>query len=261
MDKTQKEEVMEYMERTYSPLVERPWANGPEDITFKERETMKWFAIIIRVKRKHVQAIWNMSRNAANAQNLCNRNRFERNCENDEVMGVNAESGGTDWVDIINVKADAEFIAMIAQVRGYMAGYHMNKQNWLTIALDGTVETKQILDCIDASYHKVADTPTKRIYEAVKRIPKGCVATYGQVAAMAGNPRMSRAVGNALHKNPDPANIPCHRVVNAKGQLAEEFVFGGKNVQEERLLAENVCVTNGCVDLKKYGIIIENEIK
>ena len=232
MDKTQKEEVMEYMERTYSPLVERPWANGPEDITFKERETMKWFAIIIRVKRKHVQAIWNMNQNA--------------------------ESELLDWVDIINVKADAEFIAMIAQVRGYMAGYHMNKQNWLTIALDGTVETKQIMDCIDASYHKVADTPTKRIYEAVKRIPKGCVATYGQVAAMAGNPRMSRAVGNALHKNPDPANIPCHRVVNAKGQLAEEFVFGGKNVQEERLLAENVCVTNGCVDLKKYGINIEN---
>ena len=51
-----------------------------------------------------------------------------------------------------------------------------------------------------------------RIYEAVKKIPKGCVATYGQVAAMAGEPKMARAVGNALHKNPDPDHIPCYQM-------------------------------------------------
>lgn len=67
------------------------------------------------------------------------------------------------------------------------------------------------------------DSPTWRIYEAVKRIPKGHVATYGQVAEMAGNAKMSRAVGNALHKNPDPDNIPCYRVVNAKGKLSGNF--------------------------------------
>ena len=63
------------------------------------------------------------------------------------------------------------------------------------------------------------------IYEAVKRIPKGHVATYRQVAKMAGNEKMSRAVGNALHKNPDPDHIPCFRVVNAKGELAGAFAF------------------------------------
>ena len=69
---------------------------------------------------------------------------------------------------------------------------------------------------IAESYDLVTYSPTKRIYEAVKRIPKGCVATYGQVAAMAGEPKMARAVGNALHKNPDPEHIPCYRVVNSK---------------------------------------------
>ena len=67
---------------------------------------------------------------------------------------------------------------------------------------------------ISESYDLVTYSPTKKIYEAVKQIPKGCVATYGQVAEMAGNPRMSRAVGNALHKNPDPGHIPCYWVVN-----------------------------------------------
>ena len=60
---------------------------------------------------------------------------------------------------------------------------------------------------ISESYDLVTYSSTKKIYEAVKQIPKGCVATYGQVAEMAGNPRMSRAVGNALHKNPDPEHI------------------------------------------------------
>lgn len=86
-----------------------------------------------------------------------------------------------------------------------------------------SIPVKEIKRMITESYDLITDSPTKRIYEAVKRIPKGHVATYGQVAAMAGNPKMSRAVGNALHKNPDPETIPCFRVVNSKGELAEAF--------------------------------------
>ena len=119
--------------------------------------------------------------------------------------------------------------------------------NWQLIPDD---EVKRM---IADSYDLVTDTPTKRIYEAVRRIPKGKVATYGTVATMAGNPRMSRAVGNALHKNPDPEHIPCHRVVNAKGELADAFVFGGPGVQQSRLEAEGIEVKDGRVDLKKYG--------
>lgn len=89
--------------------------------------------------------------------------------------------------------------------------YHQNKEHWNTIILDGSIPDQDIRRMIAESYDLVTDSPTKRIYEAVKRIPKGCVATYGQVAAMAGEPKMARAVGNALHKNPDPEHIPCYR--------------------------------------------------
>jgi O-6-methylguanine DNA methyltransferase len=107
-------------------------------------------------------------------------------------------------------------------------GWHQNKENWNTIILDGSIPDKDIKRMITESYEIVTDSPTKRIYEAVKKIPAGKVATYGQVAAMAGNPKMSRAVGNALHKNPDPENIPCFRVVNSKGELSGAFAFGGE---------------------------------
>lgn len=107
---------------------------------------------------------------------------------------------------------------------------------------------------IAESYDLVSFSPTKLIYEAVKKIPAGHVATYGQVAEMAGDKKMARAVGNALHKNPDPENIPCFRVVNSKGECSSSFAFGGLGEQEKRLLADGVEVVDGRVDLKKYGI-------
>ena len=134
------------------------------------------------------------------------------------------------------------------------AGYHQNKEHWNTLILDGSIPDKDIKRMIAESYDLVTDSPTKRIYEAVKKIPKGRVATYGKVAEMAGNPRMSRAVGNALHKNPDPDHIPCYRVVNSKGELAGAFAFGGEEVQRKLLEADGIEVVNGKVDLKKYGL-------
>lgn len=134
------------------------------------------------------------------------------------------------------------------------AGYHLNKEHWNTIILDGTVPEKEIKRMIAESYDLVTDSPTRRIYEAVKKIPRGKVATYGQVAEMAGNKKMARAVGNALHKNPDPEKIPCYRVVNAKGELAGEFAFGGEGAQARLLQADGIAVADGRVDLKIYGI-------
>ena len=94
-----------------------------------------------------------------------------------------------------------------------------------------------------------------KIYEVVKQIPEGKVATYGQVAMMAGNPRWARVVGYALHNNPDPKNIPCYRVVNREGRVAPAFAFGGENVQRELLEKEGIVFENdGHIDLEKYGI-------
>ncbi|MDO4188576.1 MAG: methylated-DNA--[protein]-cysteine S-methyltransferase [Lachnospiraceae bacterium] len=133
-------------------------------------------------------------------------------------------------------------------------GWHQNKENWNTIILDGTIPRVDIERMILESYDLVSDSPRKRIYEAVKSIPKGCVATYSQVARMAGNDKMARAVGNALHNNPEPGIIPCHRVVDAKGRLAGAFAFGGADSQEKLLRDEGVIVVNGQVDLKKYQL-------
>lgn len=91
-----------------------------------------------------------------------------------------------------------------------------------------------------------------KIYEAVMTIPYGQVATYGQIAVIAGNKGYARIVGNALHKNPAPGIIPCHRVVNAKGRLAEHFAFGGLSEQQKLLEAEGVEVSEGFVYLEKY---------
>jgi methylated-DNA-protein-cysteine methyltransferase-like protein len=93
----------------------------------------------------------------------------------------------------------------------------------------------------------------ERVYDAVKRIPKGRVATYGQIASLAGNPRAPRVVGYALHCNPEPGIIPCHRVVNREGRLAPSFAFGGEEVQQAMLETEGVEVANRHVDLHKFG--------
>ena len=92
-----------------------------------------------------------------------------------------------------------------------------------------------------------------KIYTVVSKIPKGKVATYGQVALLAGNPRWSRVVGYALHVNPEPFVISCHRVVNREGRIAESFAFGGGDAQ--RTLLENegiVFESDGHIDLKKF---------
>ena len=96
---------------------------------------------------------------------------------------------------------------------------------------------------------------TRRIYEVVKSIPAGRVMCYGHVAALAGNTRGARGVGFALHRNPEPGIIPCHRVVFADGRLAPGFAFGGPEVQRRLLEDENVSfLPDGRVNMAECGI-------
>lgn len=156
----------------------------------------------------------------------------------------------------LNLKTDPDKAFFWREMYGsVLPAYHQNKKHWITVVLDGTIPDADIRLMIAESYDMIADSPAKRIYEAVKRIPYGRVATYAQVAEMAGDRKMARAVGNALHKNPDPANIPCYRVVNSKGELAGEFAFGGAGAQAKLLAAEGVEVKEGKVDLGKYGML------
>ena len=155
----------------------------------------------------------------------------------------------------INLNVDRQWRDFWRQSYGaVIPGYHQNKEHWNTIILDGTIPDKDIKRMIGESFDIITDSPTIRIYEAVKKIPKGHVATYGRIAQMAGEPKMARAVGNALHKNPDPEHISCFRVVNSKGELSGEFAFGGAEAQTRLLEADGIKVVNGKVDLSKYGI-------
>lgn len=153
----------------------------------------------------------------------------------------------------LNVKVDPDKAFFWRNAyKSVIPGYHQNKMHWNTVILDGSIPDKDVKLMIAESYDLISDCPSKRIYDAVKKIPYGRVATYGQIAEVAGDKKMARAVGNALHKNPDPENIPCFRVVNSKGELAGEFAFGGAGAQARLLEAEGIEVASGKVDLKKF---------
>lgn len=93
----------------------------------------------------------------------------------------------------------------------------------------------------------------ERVYAAVSRIPKGRVASYGQVAEMIGAPRTARLVGYALHANPRPGIVPCHRVVFKDGSVAPGFAFGGPDAQRALLADEGIEFTDdGRVDMTRF---------
>ncbi|HWB75197.1 MAG TPA: MGMT family protein [Nannocystaceae bacterium] len=93
----------------------------------------------------------------------------------------------------------------------------------------------------------------RRIYETVARIPKGRVASYGQVAQLAGLPGRARQVGYALHAMPDGTTLPWHRVVNARGEIS--LTGESARVQVQRLKREGVRFdARGRIDLRVYGV-------
>lgn len=101
---------------------------------------------------------------------------------------------------------------------------------------------------------------SERVFQVVREIPRGKVTNYGFVAFAAGNPRASRGVGFVLHRNMDPVNTPCHRVVFKDGSLCKGYVFGGPDVQREKLKAEGVqFLPDGRVDMKACGWFGKNE--
>ena len=93
----------------------------------------------------------------------------------------------------------------------------------------------------------------REVYELLREIPDGRVTTYGRIAERLGSRYYARAVGNALHLNPDGDKYPCYKVVNSKGKLSDNYAFGGIEAQKKRLEAEGIEVIDYKVDLKKYG--------
>ena len=94
----------------------------------------------------------------------------------------------------------------------------------------------------------------EEILKYLLTVPKGKVVTYGQISEFLGNKNLSRAVGNALHRNPDGNKYPCYKVVNSKGELSKNYAFGGIEEQKKRLEKDGVKVVNYKVDLEKYKL-------
>ncbi|NLJ40536.1 MAG: methylated-DNA--[protein]-cysteine S-methyltransferase [Clostridiales bacterium] len=91
----------------------------------------------------------------------------------------------------------------------------------------------------------------KAVYNIVAEIPKGKVMTYGQIGFMLGSRYYARRVGRALACSSKQLGLPCHRVVNGKGEMAPPHAFGGKDKQRKMLLDEGTTFkANGCVDIK-----------
>lgn len=100
------------------------------------------------------------------------------------------------------------------------------------------------------------DSFSERVYAVLRQVPRGKVITYGDVARLVGAPRAARQVGRALHRNPSPIVIPCHRVVFRDGSVSSCFAFGGGEVQSRLLREEGVEFIDGKVDMQKcrWGI-------
>ncbi len=91
----------------------------------------------------------------------------------------------------------------------------------------------------------------EKVYALTKKIPKGKVATYGQLARLAGNSRAARAVGALMRANPNAPHTPCHRVVSAEGKLTGYSAEGGVAQKRKMLLAEGVYFHEDKVDLRR----------
>ena len=99
----------------------------------------------------------------------------------------------------------------------------------------------------------------RQVYELLRIIPKGKVITYGQIAELMGNRAWARAVGNALHDNPDGDKFPCYKVVNSRGELSYAYAFGGIDEQKRRLEADGIVVENETVDLNEFCMKVDDE--
>ena len=99
----------------------------------------------------------------------------------------------------------------------------------------------------------MSDELARMILEVVMQVPYGKVATYGQIAAMAGLPRHARLVGRVLHQLDEENSVPWHRIVNAQGKISlMKLDMVSANLQEQKLALEKIEVINGKVNLKKY---------
>lgn len=220
----QSKEVIKYIEKKYKDELEYLWEKFDNNAIWRNKQNNKWYGILLTISESKL-----------------------------EIKSDNI-------IEAIDLRYQKEEIESIVDNRKIFPGYHMNKKSWITIKLDSSLDTKTIFKLIDNSHNlsignkcgMAGNELSQKVYDYLLTIPKGKVVTYKQVAENLGNKGLARVVGSILHKNPDGDKYPCYKVLNSKGELAEAFVFGGKEIQKQRLEKEKIKVVNNKVDLKEY---------
>lgn len=220
----QAKEIIEYIEKRYGDKLEFLWEKFDDNAIWRNKQNNKWYGVLLIIP--------------------------------ENKLGLKSDNK----IEVIDLRYQKEKIENIVDNKKIFPGYHMNKKSWITIKLDNSLDTKAICDLIDNSYNLsignkcglTGDCLSQKVYDYLTIIPKGKVVTYKQVAEYLGNKGLARVVGSILHKNPDGDKYPCYKVLNSKGELAEAFVFGGKNIQKERLENDGIKVVNDKVDLSIY---------
>ena len=121
-----RDKVLKWALDTYGSTPESLWAKTPDDVVLRHQSNKKWYAILMKVRRS--------------------------------VLGLD----GDDIIDIINVKCDTLEIDFLSQQQGFFHGYHMNKNHWLTILLDGSVELETVCGLIEQSFDMTAPKLKKK---------------------------------------------------------------------------------------------------
>lgn len=114
-----REKIFAYARKKYGAKPEYLWKRDPTSAVLRNARNRKWYAVIMRVPRNR--------------------------------LGLEGDGA----VDVMNVKAEPDLIALLVQARGFLPGYHMNKKCWITLLLDGSVDRETALDFLDGSYELV----------------------------------------------------------------------------------------------------------
>ncbi|MBR1802676.1 MAG: MGMT family protein [Clostridia bacterium] len=221
---SQAKEVIQYVTERYGDDLEFLWEKFDNNAIWRNKANHKWYGALLTIT--------------------------------EDKLGINSNK----TIEILDLRYQKDKIHEIIDNKEIYPGYHMNKSSWITIKLDNTVSTEKILKLLGNSYElsignkcgMAGDELSQKVYDYLTTIPQGKVVTYGQIAQHLGNKGLARVVGSILHKNPDGDKYPCYKVLNGKGELAEAFVFGGKDIQKELLEKEGIKVINAKVDLAIY---------
>ncbi|MBQ1406657.1 MAG: MGMT family protein [Eubacterium sp.] len=174
------------------------------------------------------------------------------------IMNVNKDvlvPGSDDPVDVMNLRSDILSKDDSFDTEGIYPAYHMNHRNWISVILDDSLTDERVMELVGESYSLTSGKPAKTDDEFIRKVlsiadsvPYGRVATYGQIAALAGRPKNSRQVGKIMSMADRYGDHPCHRIVNSSGRTVP-----GWKEQRHRLESEGIAFKeNGCVDMLKY---------